>query len=237
MPAIARPLAYWPDVHLLVQSAVAGGDELNTRAFDPDEDRATRLGWFRDAGRHLAALHATVEVEGPRRTIQDDLNELGEYSDSVARLAPELADRFETMIATINTSAAALVEPAPVAGHGTFRTDQFMIENGRLVLIDLDSFCWANRARDIGNFLAYLKWKAIRRPPQAAFIKSAGRALLDGYVKAGPRPDRHWLALYQATSMLKIVGRRYRGLNYKEWALTPRLLDAADVLVRERTGW
>jgi hypothetical protein len=144
-----------------------------------------------------------------------------------------LATRFEAVIGEITTLAGRQVEPAPVASHGAFRTDQLMIEDGRLVLIDLDSFCWANRARDIGNFLAYLSWKAIRRPQQAALIERAGRLFLDGYATVGPALDHCWLALYRAASMLKIVGRRFRSLNYKEWPMAPQLLTAAAAMLRE----
>jgi Ser/Thr protein kinase RdoA (MazF antagonist) len=102
-----------------------------------------------------------------------------------------------------------------------------MIEAGRLVMIDLDSFCWAAPARDIGNFLAYLRWKAIRRPAQAAFITDAERAFLAGYAAVRPLPDATWRTLYQAVSLLKIAGRRFRSLTVKEWPLVPDLLTAA----------
>ena len=94
-------------------------------------------------------------------------------------------------------------------------------------MIDLDGFCWADPARDLGNFLAYLVWKAIRNPQQAAFIEAAQRLFLDGYRARRPLPDQPWLAIYQAASLLKIAGRRFRSLTVKEWPLVPRLLDAA----------
>jgi hypothetical protein len=232
MPRIAQPLAYWPEVHMLVQSAVTGRAELNIRAFDSAEDVIVREQWLRDAGIHLAALHASVEVEGPHCVIEDDLGELYDYRASVARVAPPLATKFEATIEEISVLAGGRVEPAPVASHGAFRTDQFMIENGRLVLIDLDSFCWANRARDIGNFLAYLDWKAIRQPQHATFIERAGRAFLDGYAMAGPAPDMHWLTLYRVASILKIIGRRFRSLSHREWPLVPQLFNAVTTLLQ-----
>ena len=111
--------------------------------------------------------------------------------------------------------------------HGALRTDQFLIEDGHLVLIDLDSVCWANPARDLGNLLAYLAWKALRQPPYAAFIQLAQQAFLEGYARLRTLPATEWLAYYQAASMLKIVGRRYAGLTYKEWPLTEELLERA----------
>ncbi|KPV49588.1 hypothetical protein SE17_31750, partial [Kouleothrix aurantiaca] len=60
---------------------------------------------------------------------------------------------------------------------------------------------------------------------------------LEGYQAAGLAIDTRWLRLYEADSLLKIMGRRFRSLTAKEWHLVPRLLEAANaVLDQERTS-
>jgi Ser/Thr protein kinase RdoA (MazF antagonist) len=140
---------------------------------------------------------------------------------------PALATCFARALDDIATSAQGRIEAAPVASHGALRTDQFMIERDRLVLIDLDSFCWANPARDIANFLAYLRWKSMRQPQHAAFIARGANAFLAGYANARAMPEEEWLARYQAVALLKIAGRRFRNLTIQEWPLAVRLLDVA----------
>jgi aminoglycoside phosphotransferase (APT) family kinase protein len=222
-------MAFWPELHMLVQAEVVGGAELNDLAFDPTEDAATRERWLRDAGARLAGLH-DCDVIGPLRTMADDLDELREYVAPIAAVDPALADRYTSAVERL-AAASAQSEPTPVASHGAFRTDQFMIENGELVMIDLDGFCWANPARDLGNFMAYLRWKAIRKPHDAAFIERVGQLFLQGYRAAGQSIDQGWLARYTADSLLKVAGRRYRSLTAKEWHLVPRLLEAAEELL------
>lgn len=226
MPRVLPPLAYWPELHLLVQAEVSGGAELNDLAFDPAQDTATRERWLHDAGRRLAGLHS-CDVAGPPRTMADDLDELREYIAPMASVDPALAQRYTAALERITSRG----EPALAASHGAFRTDQFMIEDGELVMIDLDGFCWANPARDLGNFMAYLRWKAIRKPNDAAFIDHVGQLFLEGYRAAGRSIDESWLARYTADSLLKIAGRRYRSLTAKEWHLVPRLLDEAERLL------
>ena len=160
----------------------------------------------------------------------DDLEELREYVAPIAAVDPALADRYAATAGRL-AEASMHGEPAPVASHGAFRTDQFMIENGELVMIDLDGFCWANPARDLGNFMAYLRWKAIRKPHDAAFIERVGQLFLQGYRAAGRATDQGWLARYTADSLLKVAGRRYRSLTAKEWHLVPLLLDAAEEIL------
>lgn len=227
LPRIPRPLAYWPDLHLLLQPNVVGETELNTQAFDPTLAPSLRERWLQQAGSCLAGLHACAgPVAAPRR-LADDLLELHEYSAPLRAADEALATRYAQTIDAVAAAAQVHDEAALMASHGAFRTDQFMIAGDHLVMIDLDTYCWANPARDLGNFLAYLRWKAIRQPQQATFIERVGQIFLDGYQAAGGTLDRDWLAIYQAASLLKIAGRRYRSLTFKEWPLVPTLLDAA----------
>src|SRR6266540_2224139 len=230
LPDMARllaPLAYWPDVHMLVQPEVAGRAELNDLAFDPATNSTARERWLRDAGRRLAGLHSVANVDGPPRTLDDDLSELEEYIAPMEIVDAQLAERYTGAIVAIRELARARTESAPVASHGAFRTDQFMIEDDRLVMIDLDGFCWSSPARDIGNYMAYLRWKTIRQPGRAALIEQAGQLLRAGYQVLRQLPDPHWQAIYEADSMLKIAGRRFRSLTTKEWYLVPALIDGA----------
>ncbi len=179
------------------------------------------------AGGCLAGLHGVEGIGGPPRTLADDLAELAEYIAPMEIVNGELAARYTAAIAAIRDLAGTHAELAPVASHGAFRTDQFMIDGDGLVMIDLDGFCWASPARDIGNYLAYLAWKRIRQPQRAALIEQAGQLLRQGYAAVRELPDARWLAIYAAASMLKIAGRRFRSLTTKEWHLIPALLDAA----------
>ncbi|MCX6048004.1 MAG: phosphotransferase [Chloroflexi bacterium] len=226
LPRIAKPLAYWPALPMVVQAAV-DGVELHNVAFDAQIAATTRLPWLLATGRCSAALHTLTGVAGPQQTLAGDLAALDQYRPALHQVNPGLATRFEETLAAILTIARRQPELTPVLSHGALRTDQFMLENNQLVLIDLDSVCWASPARDLGNFLAYLTWKALRQPQHAAFIQRAEQAFLAGYQTVRTRPDAGWVALYQAASLLKIIGRRYTGLTVQEWPLTEALLDIA----------
>jgi aminoglycoside phosphotransferase (APT) family kinase protein len=237
MPRIPRPLAYWPDLRLLVQPAVAGGIEFRNFSFDSYQDIAVREEWMYRAGVSTAALHASHIPGGKRpireRTFQDELTGLEEYTSMMARVHPKLEVRFRQMIAELAEIAGNLVEPPAVTGHGALRTDQFILQGDHLVMIDMDSICRSNPARDLGNFLAYMCWKAIRQPEHGAFVERAGQEFLDGYLNKGGEVDDLWLGLYQAASLLKIAGRRFRSLTFREWPLVSHLLDAAAATLTE----
>ena len=226
MPRIPRPLAYWPEMGMLVQPAVGRGN-LDTRAFDAAVESTVREQWMREAGVHLAALQACTGIDVPQYTLDNELRELREHAAPMALVSPALTEKFEEAVAEIVALARGQVEPTAVATHGAFRPEHLLIEDGGLVLIDMDGFCRANPARDVGNFLAYLDWKEILRPQFATFIARARNAFIEGYKETGTAIDEHWLAIYHATSLLKIAGRCFYGLTFWDWHMVPHLLDSA----------
>lgn len=243
LPRLPQPLAYWPELQMLIQPVIAGA-ELHAVAFDPREPITVRLHWFSVMGAKLAALHRLNALDLPHRTVVDDLAELHSYTPIIERALPSLTSAYTATLQTLTTVAQHLPPVTPVVCHGALRTDQFLIakpaqptaskaENAEaeLMLIDLDTLCLANPACDIGNCLAYLQWKAMRQPEHAGFIEQAVHTFLSSYTKEQVPPVTEWLTLYRALALLKIAGRRFRNLTYREWPLTPQLVQAAYTLM------
>jgi hypothetical protein len=136
---------------------------------------------------------------------------------------------FDRALAALWAAAGhggAEVEAVP--GHGAFRAGQIVVDGeGRAVVLDLDGACRAEPARDVGNFLAFLRWQAVRVPSQEPALLAAREAFLDGYGSAAPPPDPALVARSEAASMVKIAGRRARDLSAHEWPLLPVLLGEA----------
>lgn len=239
LPHIAPLLAYWSDLDMVVQAAMPGA-ELHSVAFDDRLATDTRTAWLAVAGRTIAALHslavpANCPGVGAPQWLASDVAGLSAYSAAIGQVNPALAERFVEAVVLLTDGTAHCVEAAPVVTHGALRTDQFLLDGAHLVLIDLDSVCWASPARDLGNFLAYLTWKALRQPHDAPFIQQAQQAFLAGYQTRYPLPEAAWLTFYQAVALLKIIGRRYTGLTVQEWPLTATLL-AQTLTMLQRSG-
>lgn len=234
MPRLPQPLAYWPDLQLLIQPSIAGA-EFHTRVFSATTPAQERVTWFQRLGSALAALHQVTTQDLPHRPIATDLAELADYTSIIAQIMPALATAYSTTLQSLTRAAQSLPAVSPVVCHGALRTDQWLITQEptprgtteQLLLIDLDTLCLANPACDLSNCLAYLAWKAERQPHHATFIEAAAAALLTGYCTVQPLPPAPWLALYRAVALLKIAGRRFRSLSHHEWALTPQLIQAA----------
>ena len=233
MPLIASPVTVWPDLEMIVQAAVPNGIEFTHFIYDQRYDASVRESWMFKAGRALGVFHNNSTAPSETKTVYDDLRDLQEYSVIIDKIRADLAAKYEEVLQHLNTKVGQFQEPKAVASHGTMRTDQFLLQEDRLAMIDLDSYCWANPARDLGNFLAYLCWKAIRQPEHAQFVERAGRAFLEGYLNVHDDIDERWLLIYQAASLLKIAGRRFRSLTYLEWPLITHLVQLAGVYLNE----
>ncbi len=233
MPLITAPVAVWPEMELILQAAVREGIEFTNFAYDPAYDESVRESWMVKAGRALGVFHNNSTAPSETKTVYDDLRDLHEYTLIIAKVRPDLAIKYEEVIQQIITKVDHFKEPKAVASHGAMRTDQYLLQGDRLAMIDLDSYCWANPARDLGNFLAYMCWKAIRQPEHAQFVERAGRAFLEGYLSVQGDIDERWLSVYQAASLLKIAGRRFRSLTYREWPLVIHLIQAAFSAITE----
>lgn len=236
LPHIAPLLAHWSDLAMVVQAALPGA-ELHNVAFDDRLALAERLAWLETAGRAIGALHslsipANSPGVGAPQWLTDDIAGLSAYTAAISQVNPALAAHFLEAIALLTKCAAHYPEMAPVVTHGALRTDQFLLDGAHLALIDLDSVCWASPARDLGNFFAYLAWKALRQPHHAPLIEQAQQAFLAGYQTYHALPEAAWLAFYQAAALLKIIGRRYTGLTVQEWPLTATLVEQTLALLR-----
>jgi hypothetical protein len=227
LPRVPELIGVWPDLGAVVQPIVAG-IELTTLGMDRSATASIRARRMSDAGRALAALHTGIALDGPAATWERDLEALSAYRPLVGHLAPGLVEAFDRLLLRLHTDGRALPEPAPAAGHGAFRTDQVLVEPGDgLTFLDLDGYCRANPARDLANVLAYLEWRAIRRPADADLVADARRAVLAGYTALAPPPDELWMGLYRTATMLKIAGRRLRRLAFAEWDALPELVARA----------
>ena len=233
MPLISVPVAIWPEMEMILQTAVPNGVEFTHFIYDQRYDVSVREDWMVKAGRALGVFHNNSTAPGETKTVYDDLKDLHEYTLIIAKVKPDLAVKYEDVIQQIIAKVDHFKESKFVPSHGAMRTDQFILQGDRLAMIDLDSYCWANPARDLGNFLAYLCWKAIRQPEHAQFVERAGRAFLEGYLSVHDDIDERWLSVYQAASLLKIAGRRFRSLTYLEWPLVIHLIQAAFAAITE----
>ena len=181
---------------------------------------------LRAGGGLLSRLHALPGPRARHRSLVEDADELLKYLPAAERASPANASRLADGIDRVRSLAGQSGATTP--SHGAFRLDQVQVSAAGPLLIDLDSYCWAEPARDIGNLLAYLRWSEIRRPHARPALAEVRAAFLSGYENEAVAPlDHDRVAAFEAASLLKIAGRRYRKLPWEDWDRAPQLIEDA----------
>jgi Ser/Thr protein kinase RdoA (MazF antagonist) len=218
LPRVAAPVTVVPELCMILQPAVSGRS-LSAAANDPSP--ATRTACMRAAGCALAALHATTTPAQRAVRWQDDLTEIAGYLPLFSALAPEIAASGHAALRKLEGATRRMSDVPLVPSHGACRTDQFLVrDDGTIVVLDLDTYCFADPARDLANILGYLEWQGIRTPPGGL----AHEPFIEGYESTAPLPAADRMELYRAVTLLRIAGRRLRRLAFHEWQHLPALV-------------
>jgi hypothetical protein len=173
---------------------------------------------------HRASMHGTV-----CRALGDDVQALAGDARTLERACPQAASAFARAVELLRSEDVDGFAVAPA--HGGFRLDQVHLSNAGPLMIDLDTFCNAERERDAANLLAYLRWRALRGKQPPGDEQRAREAFLSAYTAGAAALDPSRLALYEAASLLKIATRRCRALATEQWSRLPELVRAALTLI------
>ncbi len=197
--AIAEPLAYLPELRLLVQGPVPGDQTLEDliqawlRGGMPA--RPGGLGtYLARTARGLAALHGCGVADGEFATLEGEVTEIRALVERLALVVPELARAAEPLLIRVGDLAAEH-EAGPLRpSHGTFRPAQVLLHRGRVGFIDFDGFCQAEPALDVARFRAGIRDFGMRAllasgdgttptPQAAAAALSAVEALCERFLR------------------------------------------------------
>lgn len=235
--AIAEPLAFEPGLRVLVQGAIPEERTLQQAIRDllgtggPTE-RKTLSDYIDATAAGLAALHSCGVTTGEVVTWDDELAEVTEVFDRMARAVPDLDGVAEPLLEEL-ASRAELSEPAPPGpAHRSFRPAQVLLSRSGVGFIDFDGFCQAEPAIDIALFRATLKQMPMGSEGSSSASRLASYVdvadeFLDAYARHA-RIDRLRVALWEALDLLTVVEHCWTKLKGERledalWALRDHL--------------
>ena len=138
---------------------VAGQDaeERPRRALDHAFDLAAPDLQLRDPRERPQLVH------GRRSVFEEELASQRSKHDKLAAAVPWLAGLTSGVAERLEAAAAASAADPLTTSHGSFRTAQVVLLDGRVGIIDVDKLCQAEPAADIGPFLAKLRHTAVNK--------------------------------------------------------------------------
>jgi hypothetical protein len=187
---IAEPLAYLPELKLMVQRTIPveqSLEELLTSALIAGTPEALEQlqRSMRMTARGLAALHQSGVCPAATTTWEEWLPDVHDLIERLIVPLPELADSVTPLLARLNAIAAAHPADPNVPTHGTFDPEQVLLAQGRIGFIDFDSFCLAEPALDVGLFLAAIMDAGLKAGGDSLASRDARMARLDQLAAIG----------------------------------------------------
>jgi aminoglycoside phosphotransferase len=194
--ATPAPLAYLPDLRMVVYSEAQGGRLKDLYATDEF------AGWMGPVAEALAHLHAT-RIDGlPIGSSHDEARTVLVAGRMIETLLPNQATEAARLATNLAADLAAVQVPA-VTIHGDFSAQQVLISDASVVLLDFDRIKLGNPLLDVATFLADLSVR------QNESTSTARAMFLDAY--AALRPDvREHILLFEAAKLFKAAVGPFR---------------------------
>jgi aminoglycoside phosphotransferase (APT) family kinase protein len=118
------------------------------------------------AGRVVRAMHDSPAVPGPHpaldrigeRTVQIEAASTLRAGEHIAALLPQVGQLYAALVWAAVDALDGLPGEAATFAHGDLKSDNLLVHDGQLRILDLDRSCWAEPAIDLGKLLADLRW-------------------------------------------------------------------------------
>jgi phosphotransferase family enzyme len=236
--ALAEPLAFLPELNVLVQAGLP--HELTLKqligsalAAESDDAREELSAYISKTAVGLAALHTSGVHAADKVTWEDELAEIHEVVERLATLAPAVQEAAGPLLASVGALADEHPADPLVSAHRSFRPAQVLLNGGEIAFIDFDGCCQAEPALDLALFCATLKdigLEALRGRPDGEAPESLSRHMvtLDGlrelfltcYETTVP-VSRTRVALWEALDLMTAVLHSWTKAKFDR--LEPRL--------------
>jgi hypothetical protein len=221
---IAEPLAYLPEIKVLVQGPIREEQTLKEMVRSAIGKRTTEameevLHFMRKTAAGVVALHRSNVRFGPTWKWENELADVQEMIDDLAQAIPSLKTAASPLLNRLQELVTAYPADPPVPAHGSFRPAQVLIHQGRIGFIDFDSFCQAEPALDLALFMGNVKSIGLtmaeddedapaldlaEQEARLAQLEAACQVFLEEYQAALP-VSRERIALWETLDLLTII--------------------------------
>lgn len=188
--ALAEPLAYVPELRLLVQGPVPEERSLDgllrSTLRDPEPAAVAEVSRFlAGTAAALAAIHDCGAIAGEPWTLERELESVCALVERLARHVPALPAAVMPLLTRVAEIAVRHPAGSPRPSHGTFRPDQVLLHGDAVGVVDFDGFCQAEPAFDVARFRSGIRDCGMRDMPRRVGPSTVDvEALCDDFLRA-----------------------------------------------------
>jgi aminoglycoside phosphotransferase (APT) family kinase protein len=200
--SIPEPLAYVPELRLLLQEHVRG-PRAKVIVLAPDEADRTRAAGR--AARWLAKFHAVAPRTGRPAELTEQLEAVERWSQRIARLGEPVAGQARRLARRLGEEAPPTYRGDLCAGHGSYDCHQIILAEGRTVTVDWDGYDVADPCRDVARFVVALQRLAAKYCGSIRALDAAAEVFVRTYRMLSPLDVGPNLAWHSALTCLRLA--------------------------------
>lgn len=197
--SVPEPIAMIPKLQLWLQRKVAGKEAtelLNT-------NKALNLA--RRIAEASYKLHSsTVRIE-KNHTMDDELQILDQCMNKLCQTHPDLRDRVELLMTKAHQLGKSLSGNRTCGIHRDFYSDQLIVSDERLWLLDFDLYCNGDPGLDIGNFIGHITEYSLRTFGDADALLDIETALEEHFIALSGEQIRHSVRIYTLLTLIRHI--------------------------------
>lgn len=184
---------------------------------------------LRAVGMALAELHMQEAPALPGQSARSDPSTLRALAHDLGSLCPDLGKQARSLAERLaGRLGGAAKAQRPI--HGDFHTQQVLLQDGAVAVLDLDEAAWGEPGLDLGRFGADLERSVIGGALDGDQAHAMMDALLEGYSSAAGAVPSH-LTLHVATHLLRIAPHPFRRREPDWTEMTAAILDRAQAFL------
>jgi hypothetical protein len=215
---VPRPLGYFRELGLYLQSAVPG------KPIGNDRTQPEFLPGVLHAAEALATIHQSAIPTQKTLPVENEVARLERTLDQFALVHPHAYFLLRELLAHLRERLKGLTEEEWLPTHGDYKYDQLLHEDGTYSLIDFDFFARAETSFDLGKFCAYLVPSMPKGWEQSVAGEEARSAFLDRYRQLRPGATLQRFQIYESVNL---AGRAMTMM----WTQARGWRDAAEALL------
>ena len=199
---IPQPLAYIPDLHLLLQEKVQGPRAKQIFLMGSERERADAA---ERCARWLAKFHAVGPRSGEVFEATNHLRSIARWSQRIANLGEPFRPMVGRLARLLEDGAVTLKAARLCASHGSYNCNQIILAERRTVVFDWDNCDIADPCRDVTRFLVALQRLGFKYLGSIKALDGAAEVFLQTYEALNPFTITANLPWYTAFTCLTLA--------------------------------
>lgn len=200
--SIPEPLAYVPELRLLLQERVRGPRAKQIFLTGDERDRAEAA---EQSARWLAKFHAIAPRSGRMIDLTNQMDSVERWARKIAKLGEPHASQARRLSRRLEEEVASANGKELCAGHGSYDCSQIIVTEDRTTTFDWDSYDVADPCRDVARFVVALQRLGFIYLGSIRALDAAAEVFLKTYRALSPFEVTANLSLYRALTCLRLA--------------------------------